>query len=346
MLLSVAIRAYAIVHCETRQTVGTEFKEHALLQIEQLAINVGDHSVIDDVSLRVDAGEMLGLVGESGCGKSVTALAILGLLPQPPMRIEGGSIRYRDKNLLKLPEHELEALRGSDIAMIFQEPMTSLNPVFTIGDQITEVPYLHDRLSRVARRHTGRKQAAALLSRVGFASPMAALDRYPHQLSGGQRQRVMIAMALACEPAVLVADEPTTALDVTVQAEILELLDELRHERGLAVLLITHDLGVVRQKCDRVAVMYCGQIVEQGSCTCVFQQPRHRYTQALLKTIPAANPPGTRLPAIAGTVPPPGMRPASCRFAPRCDAVLPRCSVDAPTLEAGSHPVRCWNPVT
>ncbi|MFK7892292.1 MAG: ABC transporter ATP-binding protein [Granulosicoccus sp.] len=317
-----------------------------MLNIENLTISAGGKSIINDVSLSVNAGEILGLVGESGCGKSVTALSIMGLLSPVLMQVHQGVVAFRDNDLLTLSAKELCRIRGNDIAMIFQEPMTSLNPLFSVGDQITEALYLHNRVSRLQRHSDGRKRAAQLLDRVGFASPELVLSRYPHQLSGGQRQRVMIAMALACEPALLIADEPTTALDVTVQAQILELISTLCAEQGLGVLLITHDLGVVQQYCERVAVMYCGQIVEQGSCMEVFAQPWHRYTQALLTTIPAANAPGTRLPAIHGSVPEPGNYPEGCRFAPRCMATVERCHTDAPVLTQAGHAVRCWNPVT
>ena len=317
-----------------------------MLYIDKLTVTDGFHTIIDDISLHVNTGEILGLVGESGCGKSVTALSILGLLPQPALRIEHGQILFDGQNLSSLAEKQLCGIRGGEIAMIFQEPMTSLNPVFCIGDQITEVLYLHQQLSRSERHRKGREHARRLLARVGFAAAEQALQRFPHQLSGGQRQRVMIAMALACAPKVLIADEPTTALDVTVQAQILELIKSLCFEDGLAVLLITHDLGVVKQYCEQVAVMYCGQIVEQGSCADVFAKPLHRYTKALLNTIPASNVPGARLPAIAGTVPEVGNYPIACRFAPRCDAALTRCTIDPPELEHTAHRVRCWNPVT
>lgn len=302
--------------------------------------------MIDRVSLTLKAGEMVGLVGESGCGKSVTALSILGLLPQPPMSVLGGKILFQGDDLLQLNERQSRSVRGGSIAMIFQEPMTSLNPVFTIGDQLTEAQLLHGKLTPRRRRREGRAIATALLARVGLGSPEKLLTRYPHELSGGQRQRVMIAMALACDPAVLIADEPTTALDVTVQAQILELLEQLCREQDLAVLLITHDLAVVQNHCDRVCVMYCGQVIEQGASDAVFGQPRHRYTRALLTTVPAANPPGTRLPAIEGSVPQPGMYSTACRFAPRCHFAEARCTADAPELVGDAHSVRCWNPAS
>jgi oligopeptide/dipeptide ABC transporter ATP-binding protein len=311
-----------------------------LLALENLHIAAGQRPVVEDLSLTIAAGEMLGLVGESGCGKSVTALAIMRLLATPPMHITTGAIHFAGRDVLALSEAELEGLRGDDVAMIFQEPMTSLNPVFTVGDQIAEALRLH----RGAGRTEALAEAANLLALVGIPAPSEAVTRYPHQLSGGQRQRVMIAMALACEPKLLIADEPTTALDVTVQAQILDLLDDLRRKRGMAVLLITHDLGVVSQYCDRVAVMYGGRIVELAPSAELFAHPRHRYTAALLATIPAANPPGTDLPAIAGSVPAPGSRPVGCAFAPRCTAAVARCAEEMPVLTAGPHPFRCWNP--
>lgn len=293
---------------------------------------------------------MLGLVGESGCGKSVTALSVMGLLPRPAMRAVSGSIKVRGKDVMQMSDKELIRMRGGDAAMIFQEPMTSLNPVYRVGQQITESLFLHGRVSYASRRRNGRRLAAQLLEDVGLSATDDIFQRYPHQLSGGQRQRVMIAMSLACNPAVLIADEPTTALDVTVQAQILELLDNLRRTRGLAVLLITHDLSVVSQYCDTLAVMYCGQIVESGTCASVMAQPRHRYTQALLNTIPVANTPGIPLPAIHGHVPAPGAWPEGCRFANRCEYRLSRCECDEPLSEpcpgnAGPHIVKCWNPV-
>jgi len=311
-----------------------------LLTIEDLEIAVGNRAVIEGVSLSIRPGEMLGLVGESGCGKSVTALAIMRLLAEPPMRIVKGAIRFEGRDILALGERELEELRGDRIAMIFQEPMTSLNPVFTIGNQIAEVVLLHRNVGRQA----AEARAVDLLARVGIPAPEAAMGRYPHQLSGGQRQRVMIAMALACDPKLLIADEPTTALDVTVQAQILDLIDNLRRETGMAVLLITHDLGVVSQYCDRVAVMYGGRVVEEAPSDELFAHPRHRYTEALLRTIPASNPPGVELPAIPGSVPPPGRRPGGCAFHPRCHAMVEPCATILPGLTEPPHRIRCWNP--
>ena len=311
-----------------------------VLHIAGLRVEAGGNAVIDGVDLSLAPGEMLGLVGESGCGKSVTALSILRLLPEGAMRIAGGRITVAGQDVLTLDEAGLQALRGRAAAMIFQEPMTALNPVFSVGDQIAEALLLHDPMPRRAALDA----AAGLLARVGIPAPRAALGRFPHQLSGGQRQRVMIAMALACGPRLLVADEPTTALDVTVQAQILDLLDDLRRETGMAVLLITHDLGVVSQYCDRVAVMYGGRIVEEAPAGALFAAPRHRYTGALMRTIPAANPPGAPLPAIPGAVPPPGRRPPGCAFHPRCGAPVDRCAAEMPPLTGGAHRVRCWNP--
>jgi oligopeptide/dipeptide ABC transporter ATP-binding protein len=310
------------------------------LVIGGLCVAAGGRPVIEDLDLAIAPGETLGLVGESGCGKSLTALSILRLLAEPAVRITAGRIAVAGQDVRALDERGLERLRGSAAAMIFQEPMTSLNPVFTVGDQIAEALLLH----RAMPRRAALDRAADLMARVGIPAPRAALDRYPHQLSGGQRQRVMIAMALACEPQLLIADEPTTALDVTVQAQILDLIDDLRREQSMAVLLITHDLGVVSQVCDRVAVMYGGRIVEEARAADLFARPRHRYTAALLRTIPAMNPPGAPLPAIPGSVPPPGQRPPGCAFAPRCEAPVPCCAAEMPTLSPAPHRVRCWNP--
>jgi oligopeptide/dipeptide ABC transporter ATP-binding protein len=312
-----------------------------VLRIESLAIALGDRPLVEDVSFDIAPGEAFGLVGESGCGKSVTALSILRLLASPPLAISGGRILFGGRDLAHLDAEALRRVRGGEIAMIFQEPMTSLNPVFTIGDQIGEVLAIHRGMdARAAAR-----RAAELLDLVGIPAAASQLERYPHQLSGGQRQRAMIAMALACEPKLLIADEPTTALDVTVQAQILDLIDRLRRELGLACLLITHDLGVVGEVCERVGVMYAGRIVEQGPVGEVFVRPRHRYTRALLDTIPAANPPGRPLPAIPGSVPPPGSRPAGCAFAERCPAELPRCRGERPPVRPlDGRAVACWNP--
>lgn len=317
---------------------------NGLLQIRGLQVNIGTTSLVRDVSFELNKGEALGLVGESGCGKSLTALSIMQLLSQPPMNIESGEVLFNGNDLTKMHEQSLEAIRGSDIAMIFQEPMTSLNPVFTVGDQVAEVLYLHEGLnSRDARQRT-----SALFETVGLVAQRVT-KRFPHQLSGGQRQRVMIAMALACNPKLLIADEPTTALDVTVQAQILELIDQLRQEYGMAILLIAHDLGVVKHHCERVAVMYAGQIVECGATDHVFNSPSHPYTKALLETIPAVNPRGQRLPSIEGSVPRPGELPVGCSFAPRCHRAVQQCQHQRPALEnvsTSDHQASCWNRVT
>ncbi|MCC6719426.1 MAG: ABC transporter ATP-binding protein [Acetobacteraceae bacterium] len=310
-----------------------------VLQVEGLTLVAGDAALVEEVSFAIAPGEMLALVGESGCGKSVTALAIMRLLA-PAIRRVHGRITLDGSDLAALDDEAMRRLRGDRMGMIFQEPMTSLNPVFTVGEQIAEVLRIHRGLSR--RAALGR--VAELLDLVGLPTPAAQLGRYPHQLSGGQRQRVMIAIALACEPALLVADEPTTALAVTVQAQILALIDRLRRQLDMACLLITHDLGVVAAFCDRAAVMYAGRIVESGPAAEVFANPRHRYTDALVRTMPARNPPGEVLPAIAGQVPPPGSRGEGCSFAPRCPAVLAECA-RLPALSGRPHGVACWNPV-
>jgi len=314
-----------------------------VLTIRDLCLEAGGHVLVDGIDLAVGEGEMLGLVGESGCGKTITALSVLGLLPSHAVRLTRGHILFNGRDLAGLGEDEMNAVRGNDISMIFQEPMTSLNPVMSVGDQIGEGLALHRHLDGAARD----AEVDRLLALVGLPGGPAQRRKYPHQLSGGQRQRVMIAMALACEPALLIADEPTTALDVTIQAQILDLIGEMRARFGMACILVTHDLGVVAETCGTVAVMYAGRIVEQGPVAEVFRTPRHRYTQALLSTIPAANRPGSALPAIPGTVPPPGERPAGCAFAERCAHALARCAEDKPPREVhGDHVALCWNPAS
>jgi peptide/nickel transport system ATP-binding protein len=294
---------------------------------------------VDGVSFSLDRGETLALVGESGCGKSLTSLALLRLVP-PPGRVESGSVvQLGDTDVLALEGEALRGIRGRRIGMIFQDPMTSLNPVFTVGDQIAEGIRAHFRVSRAE----ARQRAGALLQEVGIPDPMGRLDAYPHQLSGGMRQRVMIAIALAAEPEILVADEPTTALDVTVQAQILEVLDRLRRARGMAVLLITHDLGIVAGRADRVAVMYAGQIVEEATTEELFAHPSHPYTQGLFASVPRITGPVQRLTPIGGTVPPATAWPAGCRFRPRCPKAFDKSELAPELLPVGpEHRMRCW----
>ena len=297
---------------------------------------------VDGVSFHLDRGELLGLVGESGCGKSMTALSVMRLIA-PPGRIVKGEILFDGKDLLKLSDPEMRQMRGDDIAMIFQDPMTSLNPVFTVGEQIAEALRLHRKMSR----KEARQATVEAMREVAIPDPARRLDDYPHQLSGGMRQRVMIAMALACNPKLLIADEPTTALDVTIQAQILELLDELRKQRELAVLLITHDLGVVAEVADRVAVMYTGRIVEESPVDELFARPKHPYTEGLLRSVPKLTSEDVirkeRLETIEGVVPSPTDLPPGCHFAPRCVHRMPRCTEERiPLYELdGGVQVRC-----
>jgi oligopeptide/dipeptide ABC transporter ATP-binding protein len=302
---------------------------------------------VDGVSYAVRSGETLGVVGESGCGKSVTALSVLRLVANPPGRIVDGAIRLAGKNLLDLSEHEMEAIRGNDISMIFQEPMTSLNPLMTVGRQISEAIALHQGLSR--REAFG--QAVEMLRRVHIPEPERRVHAYPHHLSGGMRQRVMIAMALSCDPKVLIADEPTTALDVTIQAQILDLMRELQERLGTAIILITHDLGVVAENADRVVVMYAGRKVEEASAKALFESPGHPYTVGLLGSIPNlevaahADTRRVRLTEIKGMVPSLANLPRGCTFAPRCGFATEECHTDYPPLvqHRPDHWVSCWH---
>jgi oligopeptide/dipeptide ABC transporter ATP-binding protein len=318
-----------------------------LLSVEGLSVSMNTEDgrivLIDDVSFALRRGEVLGLVGESGCGKSVTAQTIMRLLPMPPARIERGRIELEGRDLVGLSEAGMRALRGDRMAMIFQEPMTSLNPTMTVGRQVAEVLTLH----RGASAAEARRTATAMLDQVGIAEPGRRLGQFPHELSGGMRQRVMIAMALVCRPAVLIADEPTTALDVTIQAQILSLLRRLKDEFGLAILLITHDLGVVAEMCDRVVVMYAGRVVEHGSAQRVLGHPSHPYTAGLLTSSRRKDARGRRLPVIPGMVPSPGSWGDACRFSDRCARALPRCRTELPRLApvAGGGAAACWNPV-
>ena len=315
-----------------------------LLQVEDLrlafALGAGTVHPVDGVSFTIARGETLALVGESGCGKSLTSLALLRLVPPPGRIAEGARIALDGTDLLALPESEMRRVRGGRIGMVFQDPMTSLNPVFTVGNQVSETIRAH----RKATAREAKDRAIALLGEVGIPDPALRYTAYPHQLSGGLRQRVMIAIALAADPELLVADEPTTALDVTVQAQILELLDQLRRDRGMSVLLITHDLGVVAGRADRVAVMYAGQIVETADTSSLFRAPAHPYTRALFASIPRLDHARERLKSIPGSVPVPGAWPAGCRFHPRCPEMLQRCPADVPPVFelGGACTSRCW----
>jgi len=317
----------------------------ALLEVRNLRTSFkleggGEFSPVDGVSFSVSAGQTLGIVGESGCGKSVTSLSIMGLLPKGQGRVSAGSIRFEGHDLLALSASEMRALRGNRMAMIFQEPMTSLNPAFTIGDQLIEGIRCHRNISAAdARAH-----AIDMLRRVRIPSPEQRIDEYPHKLSGGMRQRVMIAMALACEPKLLIADEPTTALDVTIQAQVLDLMRTLREETGTAIILITHDLGVIAELADEVVVMYSGRVVERASVGQLFAYPQHPYTIGLLGSIPKLHQEQNRLNAIEGQVPTPMTKVTGCRFAPRCPFAVTRCRQEAPPLTdlGGGHEAACW----
>jgi len=314
-----------------------------LLDVRRLTVNffseAGTVTPVDDVSFQLAKGETLALVGESGCGKSLTALSILQLLPRAASIGPGSTIELDGQDLVSLDEAALRAVRGARIAMIFQDPMTSLDPVYTAGSQITEAIRAH----RNVGKRQARERALELLEEVGIPDPLSRFDQYPHELSGGMRQRVMIAIALSCEPQVLIADEPTTALDVTVQAQILEILDRLRRSHDMAVLLITHDLGIVAGRADRVAVMYAGRIVETAPTDRLFQHPAHPYTQALLASVPRLTGPLQRLSPIQGTVPNPDAWPAGCRFHPRCPYAFDRCQQQPPVRAvADGHETACW----
>jgi oligopeptide/dipeptide ABC transporter ATP-binding protein len=321
-------------------------KNGILLEIDNLQTqfftDAGTVRAVDGVSLKIHKGETLGVVGESGCGKSVTALSVLRLIPDPPGKIVGGAIRLDGRNLLDLPEGEMRKVRGGSISMIFQEPMTSLNPVFTVGDQIAEGVRLHQKLSK---RESWNK-AIEMLRLVRMADPQRRVKEYPHQLSGGMRQRVMIAMALSCNPNLLIADEPTTALDVTIQAQILELLNQLKTKLGMAVMLITHDLGVVADTAARVAVMYAGRVVEEAPVMELFTNPLHPYTQGLLASIPRIEKSERRprLQAIPGMVPDMLELPRGCKFQERCTKIFEPCRSEEPPLKAvkPDHYVRCF----
>ena len=315
-----------------------------LLQIENLCVEFhtleGVHKAVRDVSYTVQEGESLGVVGESGSGKSVTALSIMRLVPNPPGKTTGGRILFGGRDLLALPQEEINHIRGNEISMIFQEPMTSLNPIHTCGKQIMEPLLLHKGVSK-AEAH---EKALEMMRLVGIPIPEQRMKEYPHQLSGGMRQRVMIAMSLVCEPRLLIADEPTTALDVTIQAQILELMKRLRGELNSSIIMITHDLGVIAEMCDRVVVMYAGQVVEISGIHDLFSHPCHPYSEGLLRSIPTISKEKKKLFSIEGTVPSPFAMPPGCSFAPRCRYAKDICHRECPALQdlGGGRAVRCW----
>jgi len=326
----------------TKLPSGTMTHE-PLLVVENLKvyfdIDYGVAKAVDGVSFQVGRGETVCLVGESGCGKTVSALSILGLLPQPPAQIADGTVLFKGINLLELGQHELQKIRGREISMVFQEPMTSLNPVFTIGHQIEEVITTHEQVDH----RESRERIVKLLNDVGIASPEERMKDYPHNLSGGQRQRVMIAMALACSPELIIADEPTTALDVTIQAQILYLFKELQENRRMAILQITHDLSVVAGVADRIYVMYAGIAVEEGSVWQIFREPSHPYTMGLLESLPGRRAKDQELATIPGTVPDPAHKPGGCPFHPRCQHVQESCRLVFPDMcdFGDDHLARC-----
>ena len=317
-----------------------------LLQVRHLATEFeteqGIARALDDISFELMPGETLGIVGESGCGKSVTSLSIMRLLPKPAGRIVGGEVLFDGQDLVQLPADEMHDIRGNRIAMIFQEPMTALNPVYKVGRQLEETLLLHKPELNESQR---REACVAMLEKVGIPAPQRRLNEYPHQLSGGMRQRVMIAMALLCDPDILIADEPTTALDVTIQAQILQLLRDLQRENGMSIIFITHDFGVIAEICDRVVVMYGGRIIEQAEILELFDHPLHPYTRGLLQAIPKLDTePKSLLKTIPGMVPSLFELPVGCRFQNRCEFVEPRCREQVPPLEDldNSHQVRCF----
>jgi len=315
-----------------------------LVEVEDLRTyfdtDEGTVRAVDGVSFAIRRAGTLALVGESGCGKSVTALSMLRLVPRPPGRIAGGRVRFKGRDILALPERAMRRIRGREISMIFQEPMTSLNPVFTVGAQVMEAVRLHQRASR----REARDRTVAMLDRVGIPNARARFREYPHQMSGGMKQRVMIAMALVCRPSLLIADEPTTALDVTIQAQILDLLRELQREFQMSILLITHDLGIVAEMADHVAVMYAGKIAEYAGVRALFAKPRHPYTAGLFRSLPAASADKTRLDTIPGQVPNPLDLPGGCPFWPRCPIKTDICAQEHPPFEekAPGHFAACW----
>ena len=320
-------------------------KRKELLKIKGLETTFftddGQIPAVDNIDFSVHEGEILGIVGESGCGKSVTSLSIMGLVPSPPGKITGGQILLEGKDLAKLSDKEMRSVRGKDVAMIFQEPMTSLNPLFTIGNQLIEAILIHNKKWT---KKQARERAVEIVKLVGLPRAEELINDYPHQLSGGMRQRVMIAMALVCDPKVLIADEPTTALDVTIQAQILHLMRDLNKRLNTAVLLITHDLGVVAEICQRVIVMYAGKVVEEATVEDIFNNPQHPYTQGLIKSVPDMRFKKDSLYSIQGNVPKPGSIKVGCRFAARCEFATDRCLKENPPLyqTSESHKTRCF----
>ncbi|KGX93998.1 peptide ABC transporter ATP-binding protein [Pontibacillus halophilus JSM 076056 = DSM 19796] len=315
-----------------------------LLEVKDLSTSFftdeGRVPAVDHVNFTIHEGEILGVVGESGCGKSVTSLSIMGLIPSPPGKIENGEILFQGKDLVKTKEKDMRSLRGNDIAMIFQEPMTSLNPLFTIGNQLVEAIKTHNKWST----KKAKERAIEMLQLVGLPRAKELLNEYPHQLSGGMRQRVMIAMAMICDPKLLIADEPTTALDVTIQKQILKLMKSLNDKLKTSIMLVTHDLGVVAEVCDRLIVMYAGKVVEQGTVETIFANPQHPYTQGLLASVPDIRNKQDRLYSIPGQVPKPGSIEVGCRFAPRCQHAFDACTASTPPLYVTEeeHHVRCF----
>lgn len=317
--------------------------EKAMLDVKSLRTSFftdeGEVPAVDDVSFTINEGEILGVVGESGSGKSVSALSMMGLVPEPPGKIIGGEINYKEEDLTKASEKRMRQIRGNEIAMIFQEPMTSLNPLFTIGNQVMETVKLHNKWSKTKIKH----RAIEMLELVGLKRAEDLMNDYPHQLSGGMRQRVMIAMAMVCKPNLLIADEPTTALDVTIQAQILKLMKDLNKKTNTAVMMITHDLGVVAEVCDRVVVMYAGKKVEEGDIKSIFKNPKHPYTIGLIKSVPDMRKQTEKLYSIPGNVPKPGSIKIGCPFASRCEHVFDRCTSQTPDFyQVGDQSVRCF----
>ncbi|WP_308216606.1 ABC transporter ATP-binding protein [Pseudalkalibacillus decolorationis] len=314
-----------------------------LLQVKNLKTafrtDHGMQTVVHGISFHVNKGEIVGIVGESGCGKSVTSLSIMRLLHDTPGEIIDGEVIFKDQNLLPLPEKKMKSYRGKELSMIFQEPMTSLNPVLKIGKQLREPIQLHLKVSKPdAHQH-----AIKILESVGIPRAKEIMEEYPHQLSGGMRQRIMIAMAVSCKPSLLIADEPTTALDVTIQAQILNLMKDIQQQSNMGILMITHDLGVVAEVCDRVIVMYAGRIVEESTIVELFEKPKHPYTKGLIASVPKIGSGVNRLHSIPGTVPSPTNMPIGCKFAPRCKDVLDMCHIEEPSLiEKDGHSCRCW----